>query len=360
MLRATSLVRLLHLSLPVLLAMTFGAALAWAFAEEPLGFRDPYTGTTTDHQISTIHFDLSYPLALAAGFSVTDSRHLMIWNQLVDSEVITVTGGVSYTNCGGSFPPEPDAADHCQIGDRLPRAWPPVGSEVAGNPCLTSRFGPFMPLFHFPHPADLAAMRDWAWGEATQLAGYQAYAWGAFSTIQAPCKYTSTTVVATTMQAGSLEAFATYLHSLADYYSHRDCIAVMDAMGMPWAVHTLTDTYACDYNPSQPTADDAHGREFGAAYTDSLRTDEGVRAVYIELVARSLHREGEYFPLGLDAELTSLAGSPTLSQALYNFVHTWVFSQPLQRRQYADAMVAAILAQRQPRLRVNLPAILRE
>ena len=43
-----------RLLLPILLAMLLGAAMAWAFAEEPLGFRDPYSGTTTDHEISTV------------------------------------------------------------------------------------------------------------------------------------------------------------------------------------------------------------------------------------------------------------------------------------------------------------------
>jgi hypothetical protein len=357
------LFRLARLLLPTLLALVLGVAMAWAFAEEPLGFRDPYSGATTGQEISTIHFDLTYAMALAAGFSITDSRTLQIWNQLVDSEVITVGGTITYTNCGGAFYPEPNANTICKPGQRNPRAWPPVNFVVAGNTCVTSRFGPYMPLFHFPHLHDLAAMRDWAWGKANTLSGYQAYAWGSLSTIDAPCKYTATTVITTAIRAGSLEAFATYLHSLADYYSHRDCIAAMDSMGMPWATHSISayhNIYACNYNPANPTNDDAHGREFGDAYTDSLRTDAATHAIYGELVMCSLQREGDYYPLALDTPLAGITGTLTLSQALAYFVHEWDFAHPAERRTYADAIVQAVLRQRLPMRHTRLPVILKE
>ena len=48
--RITSPFRLL---LPLLLALVLGVAMAWAFAEEPLGFQDPYTGTTTSTSTRT-------------------------------------------------------------------------------------------------------------------------------------------------------------------------------------------------------------------------------------------------------------------------------------------------------------------
>jgi len=73
----------------------------------------------------------------------------------------------------------------------------------------------------------------------------------------------------------------------------------MDALGMPWATHTLTGHPACDYNPLNPQPDDVHGREF-YTYTDSIRTDEAARHIYAELVARSLQMEGEYIPIDLD------------------------------------------------------------
>ena len=56
-----------------------------AYAEEPLPFRDPYTGQVNpETEVSMVHFDLTYVIALAAGFSEADSRTLMIWDQLVD------------------------------------------------------------------------------------------------------------------------------------------------------------------------------------------------------------------------------------------------------------------------------------
>lgn len=88
---------------------------------------------------------------------------------------------------------------------------------------MTSRFGPYSPFFHFPHnnDRDLGALHDWGWGLTDTLATYEAYAWGGpaeFTVMQASCLYTRTTVITTGIQVGSMEAFATYLHSLADYY----------------------------------------------------------------------------------------------------------------------------------------------
>jgi hypothetical protein len=207
--------------------------------------------------------------------------------------------------------------------------------------CVTSRFGPYSPFFHFPHDdeRELGALHDWAWGSADTLVAYEAYAWGGSSVMQAQCLYTRTAVITTGLEAGSLEAFGTYLHSLADYYSHRECIAAMDDLGMPWATHTLAGVPACDYNPFNPQADDVHGREF-YTYTDSLRTDEAVRHVYSELSARSRQREGVYLPISLDVEIS---GTQTLSEMLDIFVHTWDFDHPGERRAQADRIVEAVL-----------------
>ena len=105
------------------------------------------------------------------------------------------------------------------------------------------------PFFHFSHRSgplrarDIGALHDWAWGRPLSL-----------TTMQTNYRYTRTAVITTGMAAGSLEVFATYLHSLADAYSHQDCIAAMDALGMPWATHTITQfgdpsVPACNYNP---------------------------------------------------------------------------------------------------------------
>lgn len=87
--------------LAVVLALAASITPAWAFAEEPIGWRDPATGVTyPDVHINTIHDDLTYVMALAAGFSITDAKTLQVWDQLVDSEALP-GAVVSYTNGGG-------------------------------------------------------------------------------------------------------------------------------------------------------------------------------------------------------------------------------------------------------------------
>lgn len=361
-----SIVRIVRLIIAVVLPTLAAASLVWAFAEESLHFRDPYSGQTGEdwEEVSSIHDDLTYALALAAGFSISDSITLQIWDQLVDSEQIGPGDAISYTNCtGGAFYPAPDAGVVCGWKPHSHLIWPLWDSVKDENSCIASRFGPYSPYFHFPHDndAELGALRAWGWGFTDTLTAYEAYAWGRpteFTVMQASCLYTRTAVITTGIQAGSLHAFATYLHSLADFYSHRECIALMDSLGMPWATHTLTGYPSCDYNPFNPQPDDAHGREF-YTYTDSLRTDAAIQHIYSELAARSLQREGEYFPLGMDTPLTTISGTPTLSETLYTFVHEWDFQQPYQRRAWADEIAAAVLAQRAPAYRIYAPLLMR-
>ncbi|NOZ71689.1 MAG: alpha/beta hydrolase [Chloroflexi bacterium] len=342
--------------------LLLSATMVWAFAEEPLHFRDPYTGETGDNwpEVSTIHDDLTYALALAAGFSVTDSITLQIWDQLVDSEQIGPGDAISYSNCtGGAFPPAPDPDAVCGFKPHSRQIWPLPDAMQDPDSCVTSRFGPYSPFFHFPHDnaQEIGALHDWAWGLNDELTAYEAYAWGGpaeFTVMQASCLFTRTAVITTSIEPGSLEAFATYLHSLADYYSHRDCIAHMDELGMPWATHTLSGHPACDYNPANPQPDDVHGREF-YTYTDSLRTDAAIQHIYRELVARSQQGEGQYWPLDMSTPLPTLAGSPTLSETLSTFVHQWDFNHASERRAWLDTVVPAILAQRTPRQTLYLP-----
>lgn len=357
-------VRLWPLIVGVAASLVITVSLVRAFAEEPLYFRDPYTGETGEEweEISTIHDDLTYALALAAGFSVTDSITLQIWDQLVDSEQIGPADAISYTSCtGGALYPTPDPDDVCGRRIHSHAIWPMWDSMKDENHAVTSRFGPYSPFFHFPHnnDRDLGALHDWGWGLTDTLVGYEAYAWGGpaeYTVMQASCLYTRTAVITTGIQAGSLEAFATYLHSLADYYSHRECIECMDNLGMPWATHTLAGYPPCDYNPLNPQPDDVHGREF-YTYTDSLRTDEAIQHLYGELVSRSLQREGKYYPLSMDRPLTTISGSPTLSETLYTFVHAWDYEHPYQRRAQCDLIAAAVLAQRLPSRRIWLPLV---
>ncbi len=335
--------------------------LVWAFAEEPLHFRDPFTGETGDQweEISTIHDDLTYALALAAGFSVSDSITLQVWSQLVDSEQIGPGDAISYTNCtGGAFYPTPDPADPQVCGQSYSLvAWPLWNKMQDQNSCVTSRFGPYSPFFHFPHQnaQELGALRDWGWGTTDRLVGYEAYAWGGPTVFSSPCRYTRTALITTAMQAGSLEAFATYIHSLGDSYSHRECIKAMDKLGLPWGTHTLAGVPACNYNPANPGPDDVHGREF-YTFTDALRTDEAIQHMYGELVSRSVQREGRYFPIGLD---TPISGTMTLSDTLYLFVHGWDFDHPAERRALADQIATAVRAKRRLAHRIFLPAVLK-
>jgi hypothetical protein len=342
------------------------AAVAWAFAEEPLTFRDPFTRGLTDEETNTIHDDLSFVLATAAGFAFTDAARIEIWNQLVDSEQLGPAEVISYTNCSGSFHEPPNRAAVCAARpvSLTAQIWPAADSMKDPEHCFTSRFGVYSPFFHFPRLDgwEMRHLRDWAWGITGTLTGYEAYAWGTpadLTVLRANCRYTRTAVITTGLQAGSLEAFAIYLHSLADAYSHLDCIAAMDALGLEWATHTLTGVPACNYNPSNPVNTDVHGREY-YTYPDSLRTDAAIRHVYAELAARSLSREGQFVPLTLGVKLAGLAATPTLSEALAAFVHTWQFTEAQHRRDHADAMVLALQGlPRQAIRRAFAPVIVR-
>jgi hypothetical protein len=156
------------------------------------------------------------------------------------------------------------------------------------------------------------------------------YAWGDTpgDVFGAKCRYMRPEAIDIGIKAGTLKAFATYLHVLADSYSHLDCLNALADLGFPWGNHTFYQgqipTDACDYNPQNWTNSDTHGQEFGTGIR-TYRTDAAVLAVYDELVARSIQREGKYLPLSLDSVLTSVEGQPTLRSALYAVVHNWDF-----------------------------------
>ena len=352
-----------------------GGSSVLAFAEEELGFVDiegteyPPGGDFPDERISTVHDDLTFALAIAAGFTVTDSHTLRIWNQLVDSEVLP-SAAISYTygNAGFSTPPNPALA--CLGKNHARRVWP-TGRFDAQHSSVTSRFGPFSPFFHFPHlaGADLGALRDWAWGATDQLVGYEAYAWGRVvdvTLMQAVqndgCIITRTVAISMPVRAGSIEAFATYLHTLEDAYSHLDCLDALAANvpPAPWGTHTVPalgglSIYACDYNPSNPQNDDAHGREFGSVYSDTQRTIAAARAAYAELSTRSRLREGLYLPLPL-----MISGTPTtLDEAIARYATDYSYDRPLPRREYVASLGRALQSQpRTPTRRAYLPSVL--
>lgn len=356
-----------------------GVLPAAGFAEEDLRFIDPYSGTPYDGTtVSTIHDDLTYALALAAGFSEADAHTLQIYNQLVDSEYLAQDGWPTYTNCSGSFVPPPGQAEVIAAGCPADTnfsdvIWPMTSSMQNPVTCATSRFGVYSPFFHFPHnyfpfnTAEVTVLHDWAWGLRQDLPGYAAYAWDGASVLTARCTYRQPVVhIDTGLPAGSLPAFATYLHSYADSFSHDACLKALDALNppAPWGTHTQSfgeDIYACNYNPMNPTNTDAHGREFGTAHpADTARTRTAIQAVYAELALRSLQREGLRPPLALDTPLT-VDGSPTtLQQALDHFVTTWEYDQEVMRRLYVQHLVAAIQALPRVSLhRVRLPILMK-
>jgi len=252
--------------LSVCLFLTSGTGRVGAFAEEDLGFRDPDgtyyppSGNFPDERVSTVHDDLTFALAIAAGFTVTDSHTLRIWDQLVDSEVLPgASTSYSYGNAGFYAPPNPLVA--CVGKNHARQIWP-TGEFDSATSAVTSRFGPYSPFFHFPHldGADLRALREWAWGRTSTLEGYEAYAWGRvtdFTLMQAVqnngCIITRSVTIQMPVLAGSLKAFATYLHSLGDAYSHADCLEALAAQTppAPWGTHTVpllgdASIYACD------------------------------------------------------------------------------------------------------------------
>lgn len=342
---------------------------AMGYAEEPVLFVDPITGEVGGVEVSTVHFELTYALALAAGFTVAQAVELQIWNQLVDSEHLE-TATSSYSACDGVLPLDPDPNALCPPGtDTSQQAWP-LWDLVSDTGCSSSRFGPFSPFFHFPHDQwdELGAIHDWGWGDTGELWGYAAYAWGALTVLSAPCTHTQPMVIETGLQAGSLRAFAVYLHCLGDAFSHRDCLAQLDAQGAPWGTHTLVSGTApeCTYNPAAPDNDDAHGREFGpvSMSDDTLRTDEAIRAIYSELVLRSQLEEGVFDPLTLDDTLLAMDGQPTLDEALLYFVHQWRFDSTanpgqfaMNRRQFALSVAQAIIEQRLSEIRPLWPQV---
>jgi hypothetical protein len=371
----------LTLALGLLLAA--GAMSVWGFAEEELGFRDrdgttyPPAGDFPDDRISTVHDDLTFALALAAGFTVTDSHTIRIWDQLVDSEVLP-SAPVSYTYGSAGFYTPPDPISACPFGKRQ-QLWPTARFSATVS-ASTSRFGPYSPFFHFPHlgGSDLRALRDWAWGTTDTLQGYEAYGWGGIADTtlmkaweSGGCLITRTATISMPVAAGSMEAFATYLHSLADAYSHDDCLEALAARppALPWGTHTVPlpagfgdpSVYACDYNPNNPKNDDAHGREFGAVYTDTGRTVAAGRAVYAELSAHSLSRDGLYVPLPLTTPLTVSGTATTLDGAIVHFVTDWDYGGAIHRREYVDSLVEAVLSQPRTMVkRVYLPLAMRQ
>lgn len=361
--------RMVGVGFCVIAGFVAGTREARSYAEESLLFRDPATALLTDDAVSSLHSDLTYAMALAAGFSEADAAWIALWDQLVDSEKLGPGGDVTYTNCLGSVKPGPTPAASCPSGAGAGTVvWP----MTYDSGCTTSRFGPYSPFFHFPHdtPEELGALRDWAWGRTPNLFGYAAYAWGdpADNVLNADCRITQWEEIDTGIAAGSLEAFGTFLHSLGDSFSHSDCLAALDALNQPylWGTHTILPSTvgSCYYVPTNPKNSDVHGQEFGSG-GGTGRADDGVVATYDELIDRAVQKEGRYLPIDLDATLDKMDGKPTLRTALINFVHNWDYEKAIgdkseyaaNRRAHADQIVAAVLAQRKSAAKPTLASL---
>jgi hypothetical protein len=166
-------------ALPVLVFLLLVATvtLVRAYAEEAINFRDPDNAASLSAEpVSTIHTDLTYVLAHAAGFSPAKSQEIMTWDQLVDSEQLTFGGTAKYSNCTGGIPAAPTTAAVCSGKITTHQIWPMWSSDEipgASQSCSTSRFGPFSPFFHFPLQTaeELGALQDWGWGISDHLSG---------------------------------------------------------------------------------------------------------------------------------------------------------------------------------------------
>jgi hypothetical protein len=354
--------------LVVICCVALGAAeRAFSFAEEPIGFKDPRSHLVwQDDKVSTIHTDLVYALALAAGFSEEDAGTIMIWDQLVDSLKLGPGSDVVYTNCLGSTPPAPDPSDPgvCDNGGELERQiWPT--KEYEDSSCTTDRHGPYATNFHWLHQTDdeIGEAKKWARGEKDHLEGWAVYAWGGYteSLLNARCQYKRWDVIDIGIRPGTLEAYATYLHMLADTYSHVDCLNSVGGL-YPFVTHTQQQDDSdqcpycsnCYYTPPIPHNGDTHGQEFGDPASTGKRahrTYEAAIAVFNALTERSIEREGVYVPIKL-ADTLPMMGGVTLDQAIRNFAYTWAYqNQHLganpgeyaeNRRAYAERIAVAV------------------
>jgi hypothetical protein len=160
---------------------------------------------------------------------------------------------------------------------------------------FTHRFGPWSGQFHFPQDDaladDLAQLRAFAFGQSQSLESRSLYGFGVqgSNTWSGACYDQRMEGVDTgPMQPGSVEAFATYLHSLGDSYSHRMCrLHWQHRQTPPWYYHTPPASLqaTCAFND--------HAFEFGCPNTRRRAgflegTVEGGIAVFDELLGYAL------------------------------------------------------------------------
>lgn len=202
--------RMLLRLLFVLTCSTFFISPAHAFFEEDVKIGNK--------KVSTVHYHLTRALARCAGFDAVTSETIAGWSQLVDSLSLDL----------------------------------PLIGHIEQN--FSVRLGPNDPFFHWPRPVDLKVLERWVMARAPL-----------YECMNRTC--TLRRPINTGLITPSHEAFGTYLHSVADRWSHSECI---DA---GYREHT-------DADPHCPL--DTHHQEFGPEAAD--RTYQALRAMTDALI----------------------------------------------------------------------------
>ncbi len=253
--------------------------------------------------VSTHHLHLTRALAYCAGFEANlqivnpvsptvitqgdarDAETIAMYDELTDQGTIR-DGTTTWTNITPTwsyvFPP-PETADCRAVAGTtmvypLLEESPPSGSNLPADSLwnqhegwFTNRFGPWAANFHFAKSADLQTMYTFAMmksGSQT-LSARTVYGFGpANSNMWTGTCYTPEyqTTLNTGMDAGSLQALGTYLHSLGDSYSHGVCEDNYPASYVPpWYYHTQEGTpqnvAGCEFN--------SHALEFGCPVSET-------------------------------------------------------------------------------------------
>lgn len=272
--------------------------------------------------VSTHHTHLTRALAYCAGFPgdlalrnpinpLVDPATALAAERLALNDELTDQGTITGTDANGN-PVGPvwsnlntvdwsyqlPSAASLGCSDSLTMVYPILQGAQAWNPVsgfFTNRFSPWAGQFHFPQDDgladDLAALRAFAVGTTSALGARSQYGFGASgaNTWSGSCYRERGENLATgAMKPGSIEAFATYLHTLGDSYSHRMCrLHWLERQTPPWYYHTPPAQLqaTCGFND--------HGFEFGCPDTRRRAgflegTVDGALAVYGELVGYAL------------------------------------------------------------------------
>ncbi len=360
-LRARLHLPLIALAAALLLGLGLVASLrsAHAWDEENLNYFDPLDHSplavrpTYTPTVSSVHFDLVGALAIAAGFSVEDAALIQAYSQATDSGPLPGANPVyTFDADPNNYPTPPPLSQvitstHCPSPTTIaPTVTFGLTTTAMECPdCFTSRYGPYGVFFHMPHdrPEELGAIRAWAFGQTPDLSGIVTFgysstatsAWHMLTNIYSStaCFASQTVVVDTgSIGAGSLPAFGIYLHSLGDSWSHRDCLAAVDALGLPFGAHVVPKG---PDDPLWPCRWTMHSAEFGdpEAFPDSNRTFSGTLALYqalIEFAEQS--RRPVFRPIPVQAE------NGAVFDALYEFAHSATDANPMLRRRLADQL----------------------